>query len=408
MTSRESGQLTGSDRSGHDRDVFGICKERMSDPADKSFKPVLVLPYDLLGQAGSYTDIPVLPRKPVSHERAKVLGKLAQILEGTPYNNVEGAASLRKLATCEDWKDEPKEFSFFLQDPEVVPAALPAHSSEHFAHLPKVCRPMMAKFGWWFLAMCAEMKIDLNLLWSLLHDFHSFPWHRVHIRQYAVFAGGNGCWCLPGTQSWTELRSAAKHKRCCKAQGVLQSTKGCCKALSAGMHQCTHFFGLISRLEGLLMSHNCAPWHMCLTCLVVCTTAYHTQCFATLYDASSFAMLCSMAHALQHNNKLCSMVHALQHDTCFAAWQQALQHCDKTNASLLNQDISQAASLLLSSGPWSSQSINQCKGVDKWRWLHSKLLCVVMWCCKALVDSCCYVFGSTHHENKVEMLYEET
>ena len=147
MTSRESGQLTGSDRSGHDRDVFGICKERMSDPADKSFKPVLVLPYDLLGQAGSYTDIPALPRKPVSHERAKVLGKLAQILEGTPYNNVEGAASLRKLATCEDWKDEPKEFSFFLQDPEVVPAALPAHSSEHFAHLPKVCRPMMAKFG---------------------------------------------------------------------------------------------------------------------------------------------------------------------------------------------------------------------------------------------------------------------
>lgn len=145
MTSRETGQLTGADRSGHDRDVFAICKSRMSDPAEESFKPVLVLYFSNIEKVGSYTDIPLLPRKEVSADRAKKLQKLAALLEGAPYNNVQGAASLNKLATCQDWQDEKTDFSFFMQDPVVVPAALPTHGSEHFTHLPKICRPMLAK-----------------------------------------------------------------------------------------------------------------------------------------------------------------------------------------------------------------------------------------------------------------------
>ena len=147
LSSKEVGQLTGTNREGHARDVFGICKSRMSDPARDSFKPVLVLPFAFMDWVGTYDSIPIMPRKIVSPERAKALERLAVILEGNPYHNAEGAATLRKLAACKDWEDEVKNFSFFMQDPEVVPTVLPTHGSEEFSHLPKVCRPMLAKFG---------------------------------------------------------------------------------------------------------------------------------------------------------------------------------------------------------------------------------------------------------------------
>ena len=147
LSSKEVGQLTGTNREGHARDVFGICKSRMSDPARDSFKPVLVLPFAFMDWVGTYDSIPIMPWKVVSPERAKALERLAMILEGNPYHNAEGAATLRKLAACKDWEDEVKNFSFFMQDPEVVPTVLPTHGSEEFSHLPKVCRPMLAKFG---------------------------------------------------------------------------------------------------------------------------------------------------------------------------------------------------------------------------------------------------------------------
>ena len=90
LSSKEVGQLTGTNREGHARDVFGICKSRMSDPARDSFKPVLVLPFAFMDWVGTYDSIPIMPRKVVSPERAKALERLAVILEGNPYHNAKG------------------------------------------------------------------------------------------------------------------------------------------------------------------------------------------------------------------------------------------------------------------------------------------------------------------------------
>ena len=54
-------------------------------------------------------------------------------------------------------------------------------------------------------------------------------------------------------------------EECCKAQKVLQSTRGAAKHYRVLQStECSNapmysFFGLISRVEGLFMSHNCAP-----------------------------------------------------------------------------------------------------------------------------------------------------
>lgn len=146
LTSKEVAMLTGRQRDGHDRDVFGICKSRMSDAADQILKPVLVLPFDRAQLVGSIKDIPLSPRVPVTEGRAEQLNKLADILVGPPYNNTTGAETLRKLAAGQ-FQDEKIDLPFFEVEKEIVPMALPVDACEHFPHLPKVCRPMLARFS---------------------------------------------------------------------------------------------------------------------------------------------------------------------------------------------------------------------------------------------------------------------
>ena len=67
LSSKEVGQLTGTNREGHARDIFGICKSRMSDPARDSFKPVLVLPFAFIDWIGTYDSILIMPRSPHIH-----------------------------------------------------------------------------------------------------------------------------------------------------------------------------------------------------------------------------------------------------------------------------------------------------------------------------------------------------
>ena len=183
LSSKEVGQLTRTNREGHARDVFGICKSRMSDPARDSFKPVLVLPFAFMDWVGTYDSIPIMPRKIVSPERAKALERLAVILEGNPYHNAEGAATLRKLAACKDWEDEVKSFSFFMQDPEVVPTVLPTHGSEESRVLsfakgvpPNVGKVWMIGGLWMTICVSAAQKGLCAMFLSALLSFTQSCW----------------------------------------------------------------------------------------------------------------------------------------------------------------------------------------------------------------------------------------
>ena len=219
---------------------------------------------------------------------------------------------------------------------------------------------------------------------------------------------------LPAAQS----TGAAKHQEVLQSTGVLQSTKGCCKApMSAAKHRCL-----------CVCVHMCAEPHIKLNFwfdrskMSACT--WHGNCdklrnintalqHATLlFSFRNAILLCSMVHgmqhALQHDDMLCSMTwwHALQHDmsTCFAAWHEymlcsmtwvhALQHDMSTcfaacQPSSLQNHLCQGSTSSSSSSSLPKPWLDKQAGVDSIWCCKAPHVHVCMVCCKALYLVCC-------------------
>ena len=156
--------------------------------------------------------------------------------------------------------------------------------------------------------------------------------------------------CCKAQRKWGLLQStrwgAAKH------QGLLQSTKGCCKAPRvAAKHQgvlqstkekgaklcacvlsyttTNSFLGLKGTVEAGKFQHHKARKHKqcfaaksCMTCFTILQHhSWFVTCFAAWWHAlqhDAWYATCFAAwwHALQHDDMLCSMM------TCFAAWHE--------------------------------------------------------------------------------------